>query len=67
MVLRRRDPSGTTTEERYYHLLHSAVLPLWPTVLPLGPDKAHKKGNEFSIEAERFSGCDKDVYVLIPP
>ena len=43
------------------------VLLLWPAVLPPGPDKANKKGNESSIVAERFSGCDKDVYVLIPP
>ena len=53
--------------ERYYHLLSSAVLPLWPAVLPLGPDRESREGNVGSIEAGRNSGCNKNVYVLIPP
>ena len=43
------------------------VLPLWPAVLPLGPNDAQKKGNELSIEVESIRGCEKDVYMLIPP
>ena len=67
--------SGTTRVVRAILPLRSgttacctrAVLPLWPAVLPLGPNEAHMKGNELSIEAERLRGCEKDVYVLIPP
>ena len=42
-------------------------LPLGTAVLPLGPDEAQREGKELSIEAERLGGCEKDVYVLIPP
>ena len=61
--------SGTTAEDP------PAVLPLWSgtatcstlAILPLGQNEAQKKGKELSIQAERLKGCDKDVYVLIPP
>ena len=53
--------------ERYYRLGASVVLPLWIAVLPLGQNKAYLGEKGSSNEAERNIGCDKDVYVLIPP
>ena len=43
------------------------VLPPRTAVLPLGQVKAGKERKGSSNEAETNDGCDKDVYVLIPP
>ena len=53
--------SGTAAEDP------QAVLPLGTAVLPLGPKTTHPAGNQTSNDAGRPRGCEREVYVMIPP
>ena len=56
----RRPQAVLPLGERYYRLSAS-------TVLPLGQDKADTGEKAAPMKRKENVGCDKDVYMLIPP